>query len=168
MTSIEPYIPPASVTQLQRLAENAELITQSGEIVAATDADDASLVAWSLVAMELRSIARLMESSASAVLLARCQERAGDVTTEYGTARESISRSSISGIQAQRIRDLLEGFAEDGVIPWEAVDNVAPLQPHVTPAKLANYAEKSPLVVGEQLERLMPEKRRSIKIDPAG
>lgn len=167
MTTIEPYIPPASITQLQRLSENAEIITQSGEIMTALDADDASLVAWSLVAMELRSIARMMEQTSNGILLARCQETAGDVVTDFGTARESISRSSISGVGAQRIREMLEGFAEDGVIPWAAVDNVAPLQPHVTPAKLANYAAKAPTRVADELARVMPEQRRSVKIDPA-
>ena len=167
MSTLEPYIPPASITQLQRLSENAEVITQSGEIVTAADADDESLVAWSLVAMELRSIARGMEQTAHGVLIGRCQERAGDIRTTFGTARESISRSSISGIGARQIRDLLERFAEDGVIPWDAVDNIAPLQPHVTPAKLANYAAKAPTKVADELERVMPEQRRSLKIDPA-
>lgn len=166
MSSIEPYIPPASIQQLARLGESAEIISQDGEIVSAIDADDPSLVAWSLVAMELRAIARMMEQTSNAILLQRCQARGGGIETEYGVAKESISRSSISGVQAARIRETLEKAAEDDVIPWEAVDNVAPLVAHVTPAKLQNYAEKAPSSLAEELERLMPEKRRSVKIDP--
>jgi hypothetical protein len=166
MTSVQPYIPPASITQLRKLAEHAELITTSGEIVEASAADDESLVAWHLIAAEMRTVARLLEQSITAELMQRCQAAGGPVKTEYGEARESVSRGSVSGIAASRIRAILEECAADGAIPWDAVDNIAPLVPHVTPAKVANYIETCPTGLAEQLEEHLPEKRRTLKVEP--
>jgi len=163
--ALEPYLPAASITHLRQLAENGEIVTLDGEVLPAHDASSDDCVAWILIANRLRDIARLMQASAEAEMHIRVRESAGPVETEYGTARESISRGSVSGIGATRIRELLEGFATEGVIPWSVVDNVAPLQAHVTPAKAQQYAEDAPRGVGEALEALLPEKRRSLKIE---
>ena len=88
-------------------------------------------------------------------------------TTAQGKASETISRGSVSGIASAQIRELLEAAAADGVIPWEAVDNVAPLVAHVTPQKAWQYAEDAPDEIREQLEQLIPAKRRTIKVDEA-
>jgi hypothetical protein len=73
----------------------------------------------------------------------------------------------VSGIASAQIRELLEAAAADGVIPWEAVDNVAPLVAHVTPQKAWQYAEDAPDEIREQLEAMIPAKRRTIKVDEA-
>ena len=73
----------------------------------------------------------------------------------------------MSGIASAQIRELLEAAAADGVIPWEAVDNVAPLVAHVTPQKAWQYAEDAPDEIREQLEAMIPAKRRTIKVDEA-
>jgi hypothetical protein len=113
----------------------------------------------------MREIARRMEDLAGGELLTRCRQIAGPIDTEFGTARESISRGSVSGIQSERIRGVLEEAAADGTIPWEAVDNVAPLKAHVTPARLAEYADTIGGTLGETLEAMLPEKRRVVKLD---
>lgn len=163
--SLEPYIPPASITRLRSLAESAEIITTDGEIIEASAADDASLVAWHRIASEMRIVARLIEQSVDGELLTRCRAIAGPIKTEYGDAKESISRSSVSGASSQKIRDILERYAADGTIPWDAVDNIAPLQAHVTPAKIQNYLDVCPTQVADELEPHLPEKRRTLKID---
>jgi hypothetical protein len=166
--SIEPALPALNVTHLERLTEAAEIVTLDGEVIVTSDADSDSLVAWMLVAKKLRELARRMEDAASAEMLARVRDAAGPITTEYATARESINRGSISGIASQRIRDILEKAAADGEIPWDVVDNLAPLQAHVTPAKISDYIDH---VSGKHeylaiaLTAEVPEKRRSIKLE---
>jgi hypothetical protein len=166
---IEPYLPQATVQQIERLVENGELVTLDGEVLSASDSDNDSLVAWVLAAEKLRRISRMMQTLADGVLLERCREVAGAVDTEYGTAKESVSRGSISGTGSARIRDILEHAAADGLIPWDAVDNVAPMVAHVTPAKAAKYAKdittKHPALAGE-LERSLPEPRSTVKVEP--
>jgi hypothetical protein len=133
----EPIMRSATATDLERLANRAEIITREGEVLTSADADNVDLVAWVVVANEMKRIANEMIRVAETELHGRVRQIAGPITTEYGTARESVSRGSVSGTNAARIRDVLERHAADGVIPWEAVDNVAPLTAHVTPAKLA-------------------------------
>jgi hypothetical protein len=162
---VEPSLPAANVAHLARLLEEASLISLDGEILAARDADNGSLAAWMLAAKRMREIARRMEDLAGGELLTRCRQIAGPIDTEFGTARESISRGSVSGIQSERIRAVLEEAAADGTIPWEAVDNVAPLKAHVTPARLAEYADTIGGQLGETLDGMLPEKRRTIKLD---
>lgn len=155
--------------ELRTLAEYSQLITQDGEVVSVSDASDDDLVLYCIGAQRLRALARMMEDNMHAELGLRIRAIGGPVTAlGIGTARESISRSSISGIGATRIREELEAFAADDVIPWEAVDNVAPLVPHVTPAKIAQYAEDAPSRVRESLLPLLPEKRRTVKVEPEG
>lgn len=150
---------------MERLSNYAEIVTQAGEVVTAADADNVDLVAWVIVANEMKRVANEMLRIAETELHGRVRQIAGPIDTEFGTARESVSRGSVSGTNAARIRDVLERYAADGVIPWEAVDNVAPLQAHVTPAKLAQYLEDAPTDVADAVEPLMPERRRTIKID---
>jgi hypothetical protein len=38
--------------------------------------------------------------------------------------------------------------------------------PHVTPAKITQYAEDAPASVREAITPLLPEKRRTIKVEP--
>lgn len=165
MSNLVPYVPPANITQLRTFAERGELLSLDGEILPVQDATNDDLVAWGLVANHLRELARLISISVEPELADRIHAIAGPVTTEYGTAKESISRSSVSGVEAKRIREILEECAADGAIPWDAVDNIAPLIPHVTPAKIANYIETCPHGLADQLEKHMPQKRRTIKLE---
>jgi hypothetical protein len=165
MSGLVSYVPPANITQLRSLAEQGELITLDGEIINVSDAANDDLVAWGLVAQHLRDLARMISTSVEPELGVRIHSLAGPIITEYGTAKESISRASVSGIASQRIREIMERCAADGAIPWEAVDNIAPLQAHVTPAKIQNYIETCPAGLADELEPHLPEKRRSIKLE---
>jgi hypothetical protein len=165
MSGLVSYVPPANITQLRSLAEQGELITLDGEIISVSDASNDDLVAWGLVAQHLRDLARMISTSVEPELGVRIHSLAGPIITEYGTAKESISRASVSGIASQRIREIMERCAADGAIPWEAVDNIAPLQAHVTPAKIQNYIETCPAGLADELEPHLPEKRRSIKLE---
>jgi hypothetical protein len=165
MSGLVSYVPPANITQLRSLAEQGELITLDGEIISVGDAANDDLVAWGLVAQHLRDLARMISTSVEPELGTRIHSLAGPIITEYGTAKESISRASVSGIASQRIREIMERCAADGAIPWEAVDNIAPLQAHVTPAKIQNYIETCPAGLADELEPHLPEKRRSIKLE---
>jgi hypothetical protein len=165
MSGLVSYVPPANITQLRSLAEQGELITLDGEIISVSDATNDDLVAWGLVAQHLRDLARMISTSVEPELGVRIHSLAGPIITEYGTAKESISRASVSGIASQRIREIMERCAADGAIPWEAVDNIAPLQAHVTPAKIQNYIETCPAGLADELEPHLPEKRRSIKLE---
>jgi hypothetical protein len=141
------------------------MLTKDGEVIKIDEASNGDLVAWSLVASHLRDVARLINQSVEPELAYRIQAMGGPVISEHGTARETISRASVSGIEAKRIREILEECAADGMIPWDAVDNIAPLVPHVTPMKVANYAETCPAGLAEMLEKHMPQKRRTIKVE---
>ena len=163
--AVEPSLPQANIAHLARLLEEASLVSLDGEITSARDADNDSLAAWRIAAKRRRDIAGLLVDVAGVELLLRCRQIAGPIDTEFGTARESISRGSVSGVQSERIRSVLEAAAADGIIPWEAVDNVAPLKAHVTPARLAEYAETIGGDLGETLETMLPEKRRVVKLD---
>ena len=162
---VEPSLPAANIAQIAKLLEDGQIVTLDGEVLSVAEADNDSAVAWIIAAKRMRDIARRMEDLAAAEMLQRCRTVAGPIQTEFGTARESVSRGSVSGIQAARIREMLEYAAADGTIPWEAVDNVAPLQAHVTPAKAADYADTIGGQIGEQLASLLPEKRRSLKVE---
>ena len=163
--AIEPSLPAANIAQIARLLEEGTIVSLDGDILPISEADNDSAVAWIVAAKRMREIARRMEDLASAEMLQRCRTVAGPIETEFGTARESISRSSVSGVQATRIREMLEYAAAEGTIPWEAVENVAPLQAHVTPAKAADYADTIGGIIGDQLASLLPEKRRALKVD---
>jgi hypothetical protein len=165
MTSLVPFVPQVSVQQILGFAERGEVITEDGEVVKVDDAANDDLVAWSLVATYLRDLARMISTSVEPELAHRIHYIGGPITATHGTARETISRASVSGIAAQRIRDILEECAADGVIPWDAVDNIAPLVPHVTPVKVANYVETCPAGLADMLEKHLPEKRRTIKVE---
>lgn len=170
--TIEPYLPQANITQIRDLFERGMLVTLDGEVTTADQADNDSLVSWILAADMLRKLAFEMKAMAEGEMLNRVQAAAGPIETEYGTARESVSRGSVSGVAAKRIRDILEECASTGLIPWDAVDNLAPLQPHVTPAKLADYLDQQHIAEGmpglsEQIRNNMPEKRRTLKVDAA-
>lgn len=166
---VEKRVNDFSYDTLRRLAELNELITSTGEVISVTEATDDDLVLYSIAAQRLRALARMLEDNTHNELAQRIRAIGGPVKVGgLGTARESISRGSISGINAARIREELERFAEDGVIPWEAVENVAPLQAHVTPAKITQYAEDAPANVRETIQPLLPDKRRSVKVDPEG
>jgi hypothetical protein len=166
--AVEPHLPAANLAYISRLYEDAQLITLDGEIVSIPDADSDSLVAWMIAAKRMRDVARRMEELASSEMLLRCREVAGPISTEYGTAKESISRGSVTGVGAARIRDVLEQAAADDLIPWDAVENVAPLTAHVTPAKAAEYADAIETAhpdLADRIRTLLPEKRRTVKID---
>jgi hypothetical protein len=153
------------VADIEAFVHDGALLSQRGEIITPAEAENVDLVAGVIMAQELRRIAGEMMRIAETELAQRVRTLAGPIDTEYGTARESVSRGSISGTTAQRIRDVLEKHAADGTIPWEAVDNVAPMQAHVTPAKISQYAEDAPASIAADLEDLLPEKRRSLKVD---
>lgn len=153
------------VAEVEQFVLDGTILSQLGEVLTPTEAANVDLVAWVVMAQELRKIAGEMMRTAETELAQRVRTLAGPIDTEYGTARESVSRGSVSGTAAQRIRDVLEKHAADGTIPWEAVDNVAPLQAHVTPAKISQYVEDAPASVAADLEDLLPEKRRSLKVD---
>jgi hypothetical protein len=166
---VEKRVSSFSYDTLRRLAEANELVTMSGEVVSTSEATDDDLVLYSIAAQRIRALARMIEDNMHGELGHRIRTLGGPVRADgVGTARESISRSSISGINAARIREELERFAEDGVIPWEAVDNIAPLQAHVTPAKITQYAEDAPATVRDVITPLLPDKRRSVKVEPEG
>jgi hypothetical protein len=156
-----------TVGALQNVAENRHIITSDGELLDVTLATDDDLVIWSIVTQRLRTLARNIEQGVNSELADRVRRTGGSITTPQGKASETISRGSVSGIASAQIRELLEAAAADGVIPWEAVDNVAPLVAHVTPQKAWQYAEDAPDEIREQLEQLIPAKRRTIKVDEA-
>lgn len=166
--AVEPALPAINVAHIEKLVETGEIITLDGEILAISDGENEDLVAWILIAKRMREIARRVDELVSGEMLARCREVAGPIDTPYGTARESVARGSVSGIASERIRKILEEAAEDGTIPWEAVDNVAPLKPHVTPARLADYADTirpNHSVLAAAIDENLPEKRRSLKVE---
>lgn len=166
--AVEPALPAINVAHIEQLAESGEIITLEGEILAVADAESEDLVAWVLIAKRMRDIARRIDEMTSGEMLMRCREVAGPIDTAYGTARESVARGSISGIASERIRAILEEAAEDGLIPWEAVDNVAPMKPHVTPARLADYADTiraNHSVLATAIDENLPEKRRTLKVE---
>lgn len=168
--TVEPYLPQANITQIRDLFERGMLVTLDGEVTTADQADNDSLVSWILAAEMLRKLSNEMKQMAEGEMLHRVQAAAGPIETEYGTARESVSRGSVSGVAAKRIRSILEECASTGLIPWDAVDNLAPLVPHVTPAKLADYLDQQHIAEGmpgltEQIRDNMPEKRRTLKVD---
>lgn len=166
--TVEPSLPAVNIAHVERLADHGEIMSLDGEILPVIDAANDDLVAWILIAKRMREIARRIDEMTGGEMLARCREVAGPIETEYGTARESISRGSISGIGAEKIRSILETAAEDGVIPWEAVDNVAPMKPHVTPAKIADYAEtisQTKPELADAIEAILPERRRTLKVE---
>jgi hypothetical protein len=156
-----------TVGALQNVAENRHIITSDGELLDVTLATDDDLVIWSIVTQRLRTLARNIEQGVNAELADRVRRTGGAITTPQGKATETISRGAVSGVFAAQIRELLEAAAADGVIPWEAVDNVAPLVAHVTPGKAWQYCEDAPDEIREQLEKLIPAKRRTIKVDEA-
>ena len=156
-----------TVGALQNVAENRHIITSDGELLDVTLATDDDLVIWSIVTQRLRTLARNIEQGVNAELADRVRRTGGAITTPQGKATETISRGSVSGVASAQIRELLEAAAADGVIPWEAVDNVAPLVAHVTPQKAWQYAEDAPDEIREQLEAMIPAKRRTIKVDEA-
>ena len=165
MTGLVQFVPQVSVSQLNGFAERGEVITEDGEVLKVDEASNDDLVAWSLVATYLRDLARLISTSVEPELADRIHTIGGPITATHGTARETISRASVSGIEAKRIRAILEECAADGVIPWDAVDNIAPLVPHVTPVKVANYVETCPSGLADMLEKHMPQKRRTVKVE---
>ena len=164
-TSIERASADLSTGTLVRLAESGTIITGDGESLPMFEAESADLVAWSVFTQRMRATLRLLEDTIAAELAIRIRAAGGPITTDNGTASESISRGSVSGIQAKHIRALLEDAAADGEIPWDAVDNVAPLVAHVTPAKAAQYAEDAPAHIGEKIAAMLPERRRSVKVE---
>lgn len=164
-TSIERASADLSTGTLVRLAESGSIITTDGESLPMFEAESNDLVAWSVFTQRLRSTLRLLEDTIAAELAIRIRAAGGPITTDAGKASETISRGSVSGIQAKHIRALLEDAAADCEIPWDAVDNVAPLVAHVTPAKAAQYAEDAPSHIGAKLAEMLPERRRSVKVE---
>lgn len=164
------HLPAVNLAHIIRMVEEGEIITRDGEILAIPDADNESLIAWAIMAQRLRKMAYMIGNMIDAELLPRAQELAGPIHTEYGTAKESVSRGTVSGAAATRVRAILEAAAEEGELDWDVVENLAPLQPHVTPARLAEWVEammrKYPDLT-DQLASELPEKRRSIKITEA-
>ena len=70
------------------------------------------------------------------------------------------------------LADLVADHAIEGAavkewrVPWDVVDNLAPLQAHVTPARLADYLEASaPEALADELAKHLPEKRRTLKVE---
>jgi hypothetical protein len=104
MTSLVQFVPQVSVSQLNGFAERGEVITEDGEVLKVDEASNDDLVAWSLVATYLRDLARLISTSVEPELADRIHTIGGPITATHGTARETISRASVSGIEAKRIR----------------------------------------------------------------
>ena len=163
---IRPSLPAINAGHIEGLLERDELITLDGEVLDITEGSSDDVVAWIVAMKRIRDLARRMEDRCNAVMLERVGQHAGPIETEYGTARQSVSRGSVSGIQSQRIRAILEEAAADEKIPWDVVDNLAPLQAHVTPARLADYLESSaPEALADELGKHLPEKRRTLKVE---
>ena len=163
---IRPELPAVNVGHIAGLLERDELITLDGEVIDIAEGSSDDVVAWIVAMKHIRDLARRMEDRCAAVMLQRVGEHAGPIETEYGTAKQSVSRGSVSGIQSQRIRAILEEAAADGRVPWDVVDNLAPLQAHVTPARLADYLEASaPEALADELAKHLPEKRRTLKVE---
>jgi len=163
---IRPELPAVNVGHIEGLLERDELITLDGEVLDITEGSSDDVVAWIVAMKRIRDLARRMEDRCAAVMLQRVGEHAGPIETEYGTARQSVSRGSVSGIASTRIRAILEEAAADEKIPWDVVDNLAPLVAHVTPAKVADYIEASaPEALADQLASHLPEKRRTLKVE---
>jgi hypothetical protein len=156
-----------TIEMIERWYEEAVVLTSDGEVVEISDASSTDLVAWSIAMREAYMSFRAMQDAVEHELGSRIRQTGGEIKTEYGTAKESISRGSVSGIAAARIRDELVKLAENGTIRPEAVNNVAPLVPHVTPAKLSQFVEDQHEAVRLILEPLIPEKRRTVKIEYA-
>ena len=163
---IRPSLPAINAGHIEGLLERDELITLDGEVLDIAEGSSDDVVAWIVAMKRIRDLARRMEDRCNAVMLERVGQHAGAIETEYGTARQSVSRGSVSGIQSQRIRAILEEAAADEKIPWDVVDNLAPLQAHVTPARLADYLESSaPEALADELGKHLPEKRRTLKVE---
>jgi hypothetical protein len=163
---VRPELPAINMGHIAGLLERDELITLDGEVLTIDDGTSDDVVAWIVAMKRIRDLARRMEDRCSAVMLQRVGQHAGSIETEYGTAKQSVSRGSVSGIQSQRIRAILEEAAADEKIPWDVVDNLAPLQAHVTPAKLADYLDASaPEALADELAKHLPDKRRTLKVE---
>jgi hypothetical protein len=163
---IRPELPAVNMSHIAGLLERDELITLDGEIVALDKAESTDLVAWMIAMRHVRDLARRMDERCGAIMLDRCAQQSGPIVTEYGTATQSVSRGPVSGIASARIRDILEGAEQDGLVPVGVADNLAPLKAHVTPAKLADYIEVgAPERVATDLAEHLPDKRRTVKIE---
>lgn len=154
-----------TIDMIERWYEEAVVLSADGEVVEISAASSPDLVAWAVAMREAYMSFRAMQDAVEHELGLRIRQIGGEIKTEYGTARESISRGSVSGIAAKRIRDELELLVQNGWVLPEAVDNIAPLVPHVTPAKLTQFVEDQNESVRTVLEPLVPEKRRTVKIE---
>lgn len=170
MASME-RVPTVTVGTLATLRDTTSVVEPStGEIVSTRDATSDALIAWRLDLDELASAARSLRDAIDTELLDRTAVAGGPVRTAYGSARMSVSRGTVSGVAAKRIRETLEHAASSGSIPFDAVDNVAPLVPHVTPVQVARWVADNRDRLSEAdysaLVELLPAERRTVKVEP--
>lgn len=154
-----------TIDMIERWYEEAVVLTDSGEVIEVSEADSDDLIAWSFAMQQASLKFRLMKDLVEQELGSRIRASGGAIKTNHGTAKETIGRGAISGIQAARIRDELQKLAENGSVPITAVDNLAPLVPHVTPAKFGQFVEDQHEAIRLILEPLIPEKRRTVKVE---
>jgi len=164
-------VPTITVGTLATLRDTHSVVEPAtGEIVPTGDATNDALIAWRLDLDELAAAARQIRDAIDTELLRRTSLAGGPVTTTYGSARMSVSRGSVSGSAARRIRDILEHLATHGDIPHDAVDNIAPLVPHVTPVQVARWVADNRDRLSEAdysaLVELLPAERRTVKVEP--
>lgn len=166
-----PRFPHVTTSTVSDLAAYGEIIdVDTGERTSLVGATNTTLAAWRVALDDLAQLARRMRDQVDTELVTRTSEVGGSIRTEYGTVKQVVSRGSVSGAAAQTIRAILEQAARMGDIPADAVDNVAPLTPHVTPSRVARWAHDNRSRLGEreyaELVAALPTEKRTVRVEP--
>lgn len=163
-----PVITTSLVADLSR--DRQVIDPTTGEIVDLADATDDAVVAWRVALDRLATLCRSYRDAIDTELVARTSAAGGPITTEYGVAKQTVSRAAVSGAGAETIRSVLEQAARIGDIPADAVDNLAPLRAHVTPMRLVRWVADNRHRLAEhdyhELLAALPAERRTVKVEP--
>lgn len=147
------------------------LDVDTGELVAARDATDGGLVAWSLAGEALEALGKAMRDAARGELLERIDRTGGAVLSAYGSARATESYGTLSKAAKAAARAELERLVADELADVAVLRNVAPLEPSVTPATLRKWIDANADRLPEERRAALLELRpvrsgRSLKVDP--
>lgn len=160
-------VPTTLVEQLA--ADRCVIDPSTGEIVPLAAASNDAVVAWRLAADKLAAVARGLRDAIDTELVARTSETGGPITTEYGVARQSVSRGTVSGAAAETIRRVLENAARLGDVSVDAVDNVVPLEPRCTPMRVARWVADNRHRLAEDdyhaIMAALPAERRTVRVE---
>ena len=168
-----PYVP-RIVDDVERLATDGRILTRDGETKTPAEATDYELGEALAVAKRLADLGALLRRVCESEAAHRAGVAGGELDT--AAARITLGRPtyrSVSGAASQRVRDVLDSAVRCGYLPASAVDKVAPLVPHVTPAALRDLIaalsareEQSAAVIAGSLRAHLPEQYRRVTVEP--